>query len=49
MDEGLTFDDKIEKMREVTSKKIRDVAIKCLPSSREDGNYVLLLRDPLKK
>ncbi len=33
----------------VTSEKIIEVANKYLPSSREDGNYVLLIRDSLKK
>ena len=33
----------------VTSQRINEVANKYLPTSREDGKYVLILRDPLKK
>jgi len=49
MDEGLTPEYHMKKMNEVTPEKIREAAIKYLPQSREEGKYVLSLRDPLKK
>ena len=49
MDKGLTPEYYFKKMGEVTPEKIREVAIKYFPKNREDGKYVLLLRDPLRK
>ncbi len=49
IDEGLTPEHHLEKINAVTPEKIREVAVKYLPQSREDENYVLMLRDPLKK
>lgn len=45
----ITSDYLFYKINEITPEKIRDVAIKYLPKSRAEGDYVLSLRDPLKK
>lgn len=39
----------LDGISKVTPEMIRDVARKYFPSSRVDGNYVLSIRDPLKK
>ena len=49
LDKGLTPEYILKKIEEVTPEKIREVAIKYLPQDRENGKYVLSLRDPLKK
>ncbi len=49
LDYGVTPEIHLEKIRSVKPEDIREVAIKYLPENREDGKYVLLLRDPLKK
>lgn len=48
-EDGLTPEIFLEGMDSVTPESIREAAIKYLPNSREDGNYILSLRDPLKK
>lgn len=48
-DTGLTPEEHIQRMDAVTPEKIREVALKYLPPNRQDGKYVLILRDPLKK
>ena len=47
--EGMTPESFTDKYNAITPKNIQDVALKYLPVSREEGNYVLMLRDPLKK
>jgi predicted Zn-dependent peptidase len=47
LDTGITFNQYCERIGEVTAESIRDVARSYLPSSLEDGNYILLIRDPL--
>ncbi len=42
----MTPDEYIREIKEITPKEIREVANKYLPS--QDGNYALLIRDPLK-
>ncbi len=49
LDCGKTPEFILEQINAVTPKRILEAAIKYLPSSRADGKYVLLLRDPLKK
>ena len=49
LDNGLTPEHYLQKLKEVTPEKVREVAIKYLPQNRKEGKYVLLLRDPLKK
>ncbi len=39
----------IDGFEKLTPEKIMEAARKYLPANREDGNYVLLIRDPLKK
>jgi predicted Zn-dependent peptidase len=48
LDYNLEIEEYLSKVREVTPQRIIEVANKYLPASRNDGNYVLLLRDPLK-
>jgi len=49
IDHGLTADKFIQNMSSVTPEQIREAANKYLPSDRENGKYVLLIRDPLKR
>ena len=48
-DSGLTPELHLQKMDAVTPEMVREVANKYFPTSRADGKYVLLLRDPLKE
>lgn len=48
LDEGLTLESFIKECDKVTPEKIIEVANKYLPD-RENGNYVLYIRDPLTK
>lgn len=48
-DLGLTPEGYLSKIAAVTPKDIRAAAVKYLPKNRQDGKYVLGLRDPLKK
>ncbi len=48
-DLGRTPELQLQKMNELTPEMIQDAANKYFPTSREEGNYILLLRDPLKK
>ncbi len=48
LDEGLTPQSFIEKCDAVTSERVQEVANRYLPD-KENGNYVLYIRDPLKK
>ena len=47
-DRGLTPEIYLQKMGAVTPEMVRDVANKYFPSNKEDGKYVLLLRNPIK-
>lgn len=47
IDNGFTPEHYVAKLGKVTQEQVREVATKYLPS-REEGKYVLLLRDPLK-
>ncbi|MEK6915257.1 MAG: pitrilysin family protein [Nanoarchaeota archaeon] len=47
-DKGITPDYVLKQMGRVTPENVREAAIKYLSQDR-NGNYVLLLRDPLKK
>ncbi len=49
LDYGFTPELYFREIDAVTPEQIREVANKYLPSSREEGKYVLLLRDPLKQ
>ncbi len=49
IDRGITPQQYFEGLDAVTPQRIRDAANKYLPSNREEGKYVLLLRDPLKR
>lgn len=46
---GMTSEKYLEGLNRVSPESIREVANKYLPKTREEGKYVLLLRDPLKK
>ena len=46
IDDDLTTEKYLTKINEITPENIREAAIKYLPD--KNGNYVLLLRDPLK-
>jgi predicted Zn-dependent peptidase len=48
-DKGVTPESYLKKFDAVTTRDVQEAAIKYLPSSREDGKYVMMLRDPLKK
>ena len=48
LDNGLTPESFIEGYDKVTSERVMEVANKYLPD-RENGNYVLYIRDPLKR
>jgi len=47
--EGRDYEGIISGINNVDTKDLLDVANKYLPKSRDDENYALLLRDPLKK
>jgi predicted Zn-dependent peptidase len=47
-DRGITTEDHLEKYGAVTPQDVHEVANKYLPSNREHGKYVMMLRDPLK-
>ena len=47
-DKGLTPELHLKKMNAVTPEMVREAARKYFPENRDDGKYVLLLRDPLK-
>lgn len=49
LDYGITTQDYLSNMAKVTPADIQEVAQKYLPKSSEDNNYILLIRDPLKK
>lgn len=46
---GITPEHTLKKLNEVTPEAIREAARKYFPTDRATGNYVLSLRDPLKK
>ena len=48
-DENITPEIVLMQYDSISPEQIREAAIKYLPSSMENGNYVLLLRDSLKK
>jgi len=43
-----TTDNDLERLKRVTPQSIMNAARKYLPRSQQEGNYVLLMRDPLK-
>ncbi len=47
-DDGVVFADAVKKFDSLTPADIRIAAQKYLPSSIDDGSYVMLIRDPLK-
>lgn len=49
IDGGITPEEHLKKLDDVTPEMIRESAVKYLPKNREEGRYVLMLRDPLKK
>lgn len=49
LDQGKTVEDALQRFKAVTPEDVMRCAQKYLPVSRNDNNYVLLLRDPLKK
>lgn len=49
LEDGITPQDVIEGIKRVTPQTLQKTAIKYLPSSREDNNYALSIRDPLKR
>ncbi len=49
IDKGITPEYHLNKINSITPEKIREVAIKYLPQNKIQGDYVLSLRDPLKK
>lgn len=49
MDKGITPEDFLKQLDKVTPEKVREAARKYFPESRESGDYVLMLRDPLKR
>lgn len=48
LNEGITLNHVLEEFEGVTSNRVMEVANRYLPD-REDGKYVLYIRDPLKK
>ncbi|MBT5021307.1 insulinase family protein [Candidatus Woesearchaeota archaeon] len=49
IDNKITLEQYLKNISDVTPEHIRDAAIKYFPKSRHEGNYVIYLRDPLKK
>ncbi len=49
LDYGMTKEEYLTNMAKVTVKDVREIAQRYLPKNREDENYVLLIRDPLKE
>lgn len=49
IEKGITPESHLEKMDRVTPEKIRDAARKYFPDDKINGNYLLLLKDPLKE
>ncbi|MDO8508248.1 MAG: pitrilysin family protein [Nanoarchaeota archaeon] len=49
LDYNITIEDYFSNIARITRKDIREVAQKYFPNGREDENYVLLIRDPLKE
>ena len=47
--EGVSYEDYMKRISKVTPEDIKRVANLYLPSSLNDNNYVLMIRDPLKK
>ena len=48
IDFNLTPESEFEKISSVTPKYVMNMANEHLPKNREEGNYVLMIRDPLK-
>jgi predicted Zn-dependent peptidase len=46
---GTRLEERINKLNGVTPQEIRDTALKYLPRSKEDKNFVMMISDPLKK
>lgn len=46
---GTRLEERVDKLNGVTPQEIRDAALKYLPRSKEDNNFVMLIIDPLKK
>ncbi len=49
LDQGIALDDFMARIEAVTPEMIMEAAQKYLPGSRDDNNYVLMIRDPLLK
>ncbi len=49
IDYSITREEYLANIAKVTSHDIQEIARKYLPKSKDDENYVLLIRDPLKK
>ena len=43
------LEERVNKLNGVTPQEIRDAALKYLPRSKEDSNFVMMISDPLKK
>jgi predicted Zn-dependent peptidase len=49
LETGINVNETLRKLNEVTPQKVHEAALKYLPRSRDDENFVLFILDPLKK
>ena len=49
IEERIPIEEKLSRIEMVSCLTLRRVAEEYLPQNRENGNYVLLIRDPLKE